>query len=209
MKPQIFPYNLIEEVSIKELHTRFSTHPRLSVFAQKGCVCVNCGKVGTRLLKGVDRGGNHHWDLYTDDLLPITVDHIIPKSLGGENHMDNYQPMCAPCNFRKGNGQSNQSSSKTPINRADFVKVDTMDPNFMIGKNIWKIRTLKTAKSIGIVDFIATNPHTNRLAAVVVKGDKHSYYDIEKSLYLEKIRSGQSKGLKDSSETEVYEFRAA
>ena len=73
MKPQIFPYNLIEEVSINELHTRFSTHPRLSVFAQKGCVCVNCGKVGTRLLKGVGRGGerDHHICMNEEEALAI------------------------------------------------------------------------------------------------------------------------------------------
>lgn len=33
-----------------------------------------------------------------------TVDHIIPRSLGGLNTADNYQITCKPCNDRKGNG---------------------------------------------------------------------------------------------------------
>jgi hypothetical protein len=189
MKPQIFPYNLIEEVSINELHTRFSTHPRLSVFAQKGCVCVNCGKVGTRLLKGVGRGGEEHWDLYTNDLLPITVDHIIPKSLGGENHMDNYQPMCAPCNFRKGNGKNHkkkQRSNKPKIDLNQLKKVTLKNPDSLVGKTLWRIPKRKIAKVVGVVEFITTNPHTNCLSAVIVNGSKQSFYDLEKSLYLQK-----------------------
>ena len=186
MRPQIFPYNLIEEVSINELHTRFSTHPRLSVFAQKGCVCVTCGKVGTRLIKGVDKGGGKHWDVYTDDLLPITVDHIIPRSLGGPDHMDNYQPMCSPCNSRKGNGKNRkkkQRSTKPKIDLNLFNKVTLKNPNSLVGKTIWRIPKRKSAKVVGVVDFIATNPHTNCLSAVIVNCSKQSFYDLEKSLY--------------------------
>ena len=33
----------------------------------------------------------------------ITKDHIIPKSKGGKDKLDNYQTMCVRCNKRKGN----------------------------------------------------------------------------------------------------------
>lgn len=43
-------------------------------------VCLSCGMVG-----------------------PVTIDHIIPLSLGGTNTVDNIQPLCNRCNSKKGN----------------------------------------------------------------------------------------------------------
>jgi len=45
----------------------------------------------------MDNGGIHI-DLYTADLTLMTVDHIIPKSFGGDMSLDNLRPMCRPCN---------------------------------------------------------------------------------------------------------------
>lgn len=44
-----------------------------------GYRCLCCGKTGVKL----------------------TVDHIIPVSLGGSSNIDNIQPLCLPCNARK------------------------------------------------------------------------------------------------------------
>lgn len=99
---KVFHYRILEELPIDNL-INFKNHPRLTVFFHKGTTCVQCNKTGTRLIKGEGRG-RHHWDIYTDDLYPLTVDHIIPKSLGGGESLDNKQQMCAGCNFKRGNG---------------------------------------------------------------------------------------------------------
>lgn len=50
-----------------------------SVLAKYGTACLACG---------------------SDD--PPTIDHVIPISQGGTNTADNVQPLCNPCNMRKG-----------------------------------------------------------------------------------------------------------
>lgn len=103
----IFKYKLVKELPITALNLKqFATHRRLKVFHQKGLICPVCGRKGTKLILGKGRN-SLHWDVYCDDYIPMSVDHIIPKSKGGSNHLENLQPMCSPCNNKKGNGDSN------------------------------------------------------------------------------------------------------
>lgn len=78
----------------------FKDHRRLKAFFYKGVECVspNCSCVGTQLIQGLDHSGNLHWDVYTDDWILMTVDHIIPKSKGGTYDLENLNPMCSHCN---------------------------------------------------------------------------------------------------------------
>lgn len=79
---------------------------RLRTFL-KGTTCVKCGTEGLFFALEVGRGDTHpHLNFYTKtdgkyDLM--TKDHIIPKSKGGPNELENYQPMCCKCNREKGN----------------------------------------------------------------------------------------------------------
>jgi len=51
-----------------------------SVFIRDGYKCRECG-ISDRL----------------------TIDHIVPKDEGGNDHVNNLQTLCYPCNQRKGN----------------------------------------------------------------------------------------------------------
>lgn len=86
---------------------KFYDHRRLQCFAKKGCACVGCGLVGTELRTERWHDGSLHHDLYAFNAqghqVLMTVDHIWPRSKGGPSVIENYQPMCAPCNERKGN----------------------------------------------------------------------------------------------------------
>jgi 5-methylcytosine-specific restriction endonuclease McrA len=53
---------------------------RRALFARDGWKCVYCGSAGGRL----------------------TLDHVIPRSKGGDSVWENVVTACAPCNLRKG-----------------------------------------------------------------------------------------------------------
>lgn len=95
----------VKEHKISKIFTGFgSSHRRLRVFHHKGLACVNlcCSNVGTRLIESVDNQGGLHFDVFTDDLMLMNIDHIIAKARGGTNALENLQPMCQLCNTAKG-----------------------------------------------------------------------------------------------------------
>mgnify|MGYP003635682458 CR=1 FL=1 len=80
---------------------------RYSLFLHKGCTCVTCGLEGTYFYKERQEASvGYHFNLYgldkdgNEELM--TKDHIHPKSKGGRDHLDNFQPMCQKCNIEKG-----------------------------------------------------------------------------------------------------------
>lgn len=98
-------YVFIKELDINKELTLRKSHHRLGVFYHKGTECSNpyCDAKGTRLIVGKDKGGGIHIDVYTHDLKLMTVDHIKPKSLGGNDKRNNKMPLCSACNTYKGN----------------------------------------------------------------------------------------------------------
>lgn len=81
---------------------------RYQTFFTKGTKCVCCGIEGKYFAKEkVFRDKSYHLNLYAIDEngkeVLMTKDHILPKSKSGQDHVDNYQPMCVRCNKAKGN----------------------------------------------------------------------------------------------------------
>jgi 5-methylcytosine-specific restriction endonuclease McrA len=60
---------------------------RRALFARDGWRCVYCGTSGGRL----------------------TLDHVVPRSKGGESIWENVVTACAPCNLRKGDRSLEES----------------------------------------------------------------------------------------------------
>lgn len=76
---------------------------RYQTFKHKGLECVVCGRKGTHFrLQRTGKDGPFHFGLWSNDKVQMTKDHIIPKSKGGPDHIDNYQPMCEICNCKLG-----------------------------------------------------------------------------------------------------------
>lgn len=82
---------------------------RLQVFFTKGMTCMYCGVRGSFFAKERTKGTQDAYHLNLYGILPngeevlMTKDHIIPKSKGGRNCLENYQCMCSRCNEMKGN----------------------------------------------------------------------------------------------------------
>jgi len=79
---------------------------RYDTFRIKGQDCVVCQCKGNVFLLEINGKPKFpHFNLYAKKdgrLMMMTKDHIIPKSKGGPDHIDNMQPMCLSCNNKKG-----------------------------------------------------------------------------------------------------------
>ena len=77
---------------------------RLYTFKEKGITCCSCAREGSHFrLQKTDRERIFHLGLWSDDGIEMTKDHIVPKSFGGYDHIDNMQTMCEECNVLKSN----------------------------------------------------------------------------------------------------------
>jgi 5-methylcytosine-specific restriction endonuclease McrA len=115
---------------------------RLRVFDILGIECTGCGIIGSRFY--IERASGEsankwHLGLYglnkSGSEIMFTVDHIIPKKLGGPNHIFNYQPMCTSCN-------SNKSSTLT---MKDFL---------LFNKNFWGKPNYRNNESKHIAKYV-------------------------------------------------------
>lgn len=102
----------LPEVSVTQLSPRH----KAGIFERKGIECAECGEIANRYLvtqnPSTQKGYVATHGIYTQGLVRMTLDHIIPRVLGGPNAQNNLQPMCQDCN--KGKGHTLPSIEKVP-----------------------------------------------------------------------------------------------
>ena len=150
------------------------------------CTCVNCGRVGT--LMGLDIQSVHeepHFNLYCMEdskVVLMTKDHIIPKSKGGPNYIDNMQTMCSPCNVHKGNGDK----PVVPIiEEFEGLRRGTV---FFFSKTLWRISNFKPE---------------NEINKVVIKRVRNKKYSRRKNKSVEWVKEAIDRD-KELNLTEQY-----
>jgi 5-methylcytosine-specific restriction endonuclease McrA len=87
---------------------------RRALFARDGWRCVYCGQNGGRL----------------------TLDHVVPRSRGGDSVWENVVTSCAPCNLRKGDRLLEEASmtlSATPRAPAPVLFIHLATPKVPAG----------------------------------------------------------------------------
>jgi ABC-type enterochelin transport system substrate-binding protein len=107
------PIKVIRTVPIRlALRDKGNQTRILKYMRAKGTTCVECGAVAIELVKYTNENGNkcnHVYGINSDGKeVMFNIDHIIPKSKGGTNHLDNIQIMCFPCNCKKGSTFTNK-----------------------------------------------------------------------------------------------------
>ena len=158
--------------------------------------CVNyekCGKEGEIITHGYDKRGKVHIDICTKDFYPMTVDHILPRSRGGDNTLANLQPMCYRCNTSKGNKYTGGGSGtlrdhvqslqdeKNREKKRKHLKSGSKGYDIQVGDIVYKQRS---NEYLGKVVDIRPNPYhpKKKLAAQIKERDPNSLYILD-SLY--------------------------
>ena len=87
---------------------------------KKSLSCVCCDLTGTHFLLQFSGSKlawenksniSAHFNLFAGDIM-LSKDHILPKSKGGKDYIDNLQTMCVKCNCLKGNMNINLDQLK-------------------------------------------------------------------------------------------------
>lgn len=139
---------------------------RYACYARNGVTCVRCGIVGAFFAIEKHNGQEtekFHLNLYgltnSNKEVLMTVDHVIPRSRGGEDKVSNLQPMCTFCNCLKGNrleGETNVEAKEVNLIIEEMKKKD------LIGKKVQKLsgKPFKSGFKVNTIKAFVVNPNT-------------------------------------------------
>ena len=111
--------SFLTRISEKDFYTydsvehKFSTGKkaikRFKFYLQERLMCSACQEVATKTVVWKTENGIYP-EFYTNNMSPLTLDHIVPKAQGGSNQSRNLQVMCQECNEEKGSSYSGYAS---------------------------------------------------------------------------------------------------
>lgn len=132
------------------------------------CVEDNCNLKDFHFGLGIDKGGGLHLDLYgydqEGDIVMITIDHIVPKSKGGSDTIDNFQPMCKVHNEMKAHEYNMDRQFKDLC--LIYPKEPMISQNYEIGRHVLTQEEIDGYLSFG--GFLADN-----YGQYLVAGEEH------------------------------------
>lgn len=117
---------LVADNERKKIHTVSKTFPWPSVIRLNDFVKVPYKKIILTRRNILKRDGHKCAYCGRGDL-PLTIDHVIPKSKGGDDSWENLVAACLPCNNKKGDRTPEEAGMKLRIkpyapNHIMFIK---------------------------------------------------------------------------------------
>jgi len=122
-----------------ESYTVNGSSLRLLTFKETGTLCPMCNAQATHWEITWDSNPNPHINLMGDDGLLFTHDHIVPRSQGGEDSIENTHTMCGPCNWFLGN------KTKAEYKGFSYSEINprTIKVFFNTKENLWVTKAKK------------------------------------------------------------------
>lgn len=151
---------------------------RLQCYNHKGTKCISCGRDGIVMMAQKHKADkNAHINLYSvgenGNLIMMTVDHTIPRSMMGRNHHENFEPMCTKCNGKKGPNCS---------------LIDLLEYNSKHLKNLLKIEHKRT-----YINFVELLLHKRATAMSMSKKSKYKKIMDEQRTELKLLSEDKTK----------------
>lgn len=129
-----------------------------------------------------------HLNLFSKDGKILTIDHIIPTSLGGKNQLSNQQILCSDCNHLKADLLEDENGNliqKKQIKEKILITEDMV--KFFNGKSLKHIlenfKDLKKDRK-SIIQFQVDNKYNNKILSFINLRKENKQEYIERNYHL-------------------------